>query len=112
MNSRGLARRCESAGWRRDRQHGSHVAYVKDGAARPIIIPVGKKDLPKHVVSIVLKADRGRRDGRQASTGMRMRFPPTRRGAGGFRSTAITTRDGNDGRGWLLRLDSNQQPSG
>ncbi len=55
MNSRGLARRCESAGWRRDRQHGSHVAYVKDGAARPIIIPVGKKDLPKHVVSIVLK---------------------------------------------------------
>lgn len=55
MNSRGLARRCESAGWKRDRQHGSHVAYVKDGAARPIIIPVGKKDLPKHVVSIVLK---------------------------------------------------------
>ena len=31
------------------------MAYVKDGAARPIIIPVGKKDLPKHVVSIVLK---------------------------------------------------------
>ena len=29
------------------------MVYVKDGTARPIVIPAGRKDLPKYVVSNV-----------------------------------------------------------
>ena len=51
--SRELAKEVEEAGWRCERSKGSHMVYVKDGTARPIVIPAGRKDLPKYVVSNV-----------------------------------------------------------
>lgn len=50
MTSRQAFRRCIAAGWSMTRQKGSHVAFTKDGAPRPIIIPANKKDLPDYVV--------------------------------------------------------------
>lgn len=35
-----LVRFFESRGYRRDRQKGSHLCLVKDGIARPIVIPM------------------------------------------------------------------------
>lgn len=55
MTSRQLAKECRDAGWVRARQRGSHAVYTKEGAVRPIIFPVGKKDLPPFIVSTVRK---------------------------------------------------------
>lgn len=54
-SSSDLAKEAEAAGFSRDRQKGSHVVYTKAGTARPIVIPVGRKDLSKHIVSIIRK---------------------------------------------------------
>ena len=52
-SSRDLAKGVEEAGWLFDRSEGSHRMYEKDGAARPIVIPAGRKDRPKYVISNV-----------------------------------------------------------
>ena len=54
-SSRDLAKEIEEDGWRLDRSKGSHRVFVKDGVARPIVVPAGRKDLPKYVVSNVRK---------------------------------------------------------
>ena len=46
---------------RLDRTKGSHNVYVKSGAARPVVIPADRKDLPKYVVSNVRKQIRSGR---------------------------------------------------
>ena len=60
-SSRDLAKEVEKQGWRLDRTKGSHNVYVKNGAARPIVIPADRKDLPKYVVSNVRRQIRSGR---------------------------------------------------
>ena len=45
-----LKRVCEQLGWRYDRNRGSHYIMVKDGAARPIVIP-RKANLSMQVIA-------------------------------------------------------------
>ena len=40
VSSRQLVRFFESRGYRQDRQKGSHLAMVRPGVARPVIIPM------------------------------------------------------------------------
>ncbi len=51
-SARKLIKECEAAGWSLDRYRGDHYIMTKDGAARPIVIPL-VKDLDPRIVSQV-----------------------------------------------------------
>ena len=40
----------ELYGWKRSSQKGSHVKMKKAGALRPLVIPVGKRELTQYVL--------------------------------------------------------------
>ena len=54
FSSEELCNACVKLGWQFDRQSGSHMAFVKPGQPRPIIIPAGRKVVAAFVVSKIL----------------------------------------------------------
>ena len=50
-----LIKESEKAGWSFDRQRGDHYVMAKPGEPRPIVIPLGKKDVNKRIVGIIRK---------------------------------------------------------
>ena len=54
-NSGDLIKEAESAGWSFDRQRGDHYVMTKPGEPRPIVIPLGRRDVNKRIVGIIRK---------------------------------------------------------
>ena len=50
LNPEELLRFLELNGWQRHGQEGSHVKMTKAGALRPIIVPVGTREVSQHVL--------------------------------------------------------------
>ena len=56
MKARELIKMVEAAGWKFDRQVGSHKIFEKAGEKRPVVIPDhGGKDLKKGLVAAIIK---------------------------------------------------------
>ena len=50
-----LVKALGKAGWQPDRQTGSHIILVKDGAERPIPVPRHNKTLKNHLRDEIIK---------------------------------------------------------
>jgi len=46
----------ELYGWHKDRQKGSHISFVKEDTARPIVIPFHDKEVDSYIVRQIIKA--------------------------------------------------------
>jgi predicted RNA binding protein YcfA (HicA-like mRNA interferase family) len=53
FSSTEIATACIKLGWQFDRQSGSHMAFVKPGQPRPIIIPAGRDVIGPTVLSTI-----------------------------------------------------------
>ena len=49
-SSKEMRRAATALGWVFDRQKGSHISMVKEGAPRPLVFPADVKDLSKLVI--------------------------------------------------------------
>ena len=55
MTAKELLAKLEAAGWRRDRQKGSHVVFKHPSRAGRIVVLVHQGDIPKGTLSDILK---------------------------------------------------------
>ncbi|MBX7132344.1 MAG: type II toxin-antitoxin system HicA family toxin [Fimbriimonadaceae bacterium] len=55
MTAREVVDAIEQAGWRKDRQKGSHAVFKHDDRSGRIVVPMHQGDLPKGTVRDILK---------------------------------------------------------
>lgn len=55
MTARELVARIEAAGWRKDRQRGSHAVYKHAEKSGRLVVPMHPGDLPKGTLRDILK---------------------------------------------------------
>lgn len=55
FSSTEVATACVKLGWQFDRQSGSHMAFVKPGEPRPIVIPAGRAVIGPTVLSTICR---------------------------------------------------------
>ena len=55
ISSQKLGKVFEKAGFRLARQEGDHCVYVKEGVARPVVIPI-RRDVPVFIIKNTLRS--------------------------------------------------------
>lgn len=55
MTARELVSKLEAAGWRQDRQKGSHAVFKHQDRPGRIVVPMHSGDIPKGTLSDILK---------------------------------------------------------
>jgi predicted RNA binding protein YcfA (HicA-like mRNA interferase family) len=55
MTAKELVAKLEAAGWRRDRQKGSHVVFKHPNRTGRVVVPLHHGDIPKGTLSDILK---------------------------------------------------------